>query len=132
MFAFGLNSKKWIKAAQKTEKATKKYNKFLYNTWKQIINQFEKDFNVFLELNAEKLEAYENSLVYLEMLGFTKRLANIQNGVSWGFYHSAMLDLRFLLETTTLAYYLDQQLPNTDGAYKNNADAKTQRGTLGR
>ncbi len=113
MFAFGLNSKKWVKKFQKTEKETKNYNKLLYNTWKRIITDYELDFKKFLESIQEKEAEYENSLIFLEMVGFTKRFANVQNLVCWGFYHSALLELRFMLETTILAYYLDQQLPKT-------------------
>jgi len=118
MFAFGLNSRKWVKAAQKTEKETKNYNKLLYNTWDKIIKHFEIDFTEFTERNIDKLVEYEKSLIYMEMLAFTKRLANIQNLVSWGFYHSALVELRFVLDTAVLAYYLDQQLPNTEQSEK--------------
>jgi hypothetical protein len=118
MFAFGLNSRKWIKAAQKTEKETKKYSKVLYNTWNRIIKTFEIDFKFFKEHNEAKLAAYGNTLTYMEMLAFTKKLANIQNLAVWGFYHNALLELRFMLDTTILAYYLDQQLPNTEQSEK--------------
>ncbi|NHJ41316.1 MAG: hypothetical protein FK731_14890 [Asgard group archaeon] len=118
MFSFGLNSRKWIKAAQKTEKETKKYDKILYNTWNRIIKNFELDFNFFLENNVDKIPSYEKTLTYMEMLAFTKKLANIQNRITWGFYHSAMLELRFMLDTAILAFYLDQQLPNTEQSEK--------------
>ncbi|NHJ49316.1 MAG: hypothetical protein FK733_16120 [Asgard group archaeon] len=113
-----MNSRKWVKAAQKTEKETKKYSKVLYNTWDRIIKNFEMDFKFFNELNEEKIPDYEKTLTYMEMLAFTKKLANIQNLVTWGFYHSALIKLRFMLDTTILAYYLDQQLPNTDQSEK--------------
>jgi len=118
MFSFGLNSRKWVRAFQKTEKATKSYSKFLYNTWSTIIKDYQQDFDTFLTKITEKRAEFEDSLVFLEMMGFTKRFANIQNLVSWGFYHSALLELRFMLETAILAYYLDQQLPNTKKAEK--------------
>ncbi len=118
MFSFGLNSRKWIKSAQKTEKQTKNYSKVAYDTWTNVINHYDVDIKIFLEEIAEKRAEYENSLVFMEMLAFMKRLANVQNLAVWGFYHSALLELRFLLETTTLAFYLDHQLPNTDTAEK--------------
>ncbi|NHK30689.1 MAG: hypothetical protein FK730_05015 [Asgard group archaeon] len=118
MFSFGLNSRKWIKAAQKTEKETKNYSKVLYNTWNRIIKNFEMDFNSFVEQNIDKISSYEKTLTYMEMLAFTKKLANIQNRVTWGFYHSSLLELRFMLETAILAFYLDQQLPNTEQSEK--------------
>ncbi|MBK5114044.1 MAG: hypothetical protein KGD59_13680 [Candidatus Heimdallarchaeota archaeon] len=118
MVLFGLNSFKSIRAAQKTERETKKFSKNAYNTWKGVIKNFGMDFIVFLEENEEKIGEYENSLVFMEMYAFTKRLANVQNLVSWGFYHSALVELRFMLETTILAFYLDTQLPNTGHSEK--------------
>lgn len=118
MFSLGLNSFKSVRAGQKTERITKKYSKLAYDTWKSVIKNFNLDFKLFLEENEEKLTEYENSLVFMEMHAFTKRLANVQNLASWGFYHSALLELRFMLETTILAFYLDNQLPNTDHSEK--------------
>lgn len=118
MFSLGLNSFKSVRAGQKTERITKKYSKLAYDTWKSVIKNFNLDFKLFLEENEEKLAEYENSLVFMEMHAFTKRLANVQNLASWGFYHSALLELRFMLETTILAFYLDNQLPNTDHSEK--------------
>ena len=118
MFSLGLNSFKSVRAGQKTERVTKKYSKLAYDTWKNVIKNFSMDFKLFLEENDEKLAEYENSLVFMEMHAFTKRLANVQNLASWGFYHSALLELRFMLETTILAFYLDNQLPNTDHSEK--------------
>ncbi|NHJ31342.1 MAG: hypothetical protein FK732_00625 [Asgard group archaeon] len=118
MVLFGLNSFKSIRAAQKTERKTKKFSKNAYNTWKTIIKNYSLDFDVFLENNEDKLSEFENSLVFMEMYAFTKRLSNVQNLVSWGFYHSALLELRFMLETTILAFYLDSQLPNTEQSEK--------------
>ncbi len=118
MVLFGLNSFKSIRAAQKTERETKKYSKIGYDTWKNVIKFYSLDFNTFLEQNQDKVNEYEKSLVFMEMHSFTKRLANVQNLVSWGFYHSALIELRFMLETTILAYYLDNQLPNTDRSEK--------------
>ncbi|MHA1531584.1 MAG: hypothetical protein ACTSR6_06255 [Candidatus Heimdallarchaeota archaeon] len=118
MFSIGLNSFKSVRAGLKTERITKKYSKSAYDTWKNVIKNFNMDFKLFLEENDEKLAEYENSLVFMEMHAFTKRLANVQNLASWGFYHSALLELRFMLETTILAFYLDNQLPNTDHSEK--------------
>lgn len=118
MFSLGLNSFKSVRAGQKTERVTKKYSKLAYDTWKSVIKNFNLDFKLFLEENVEKLAEYMNSLVFMEMHAFTKRLANVQNLASWGFYHSALLELRFMLETTILAFYLDNQLPNTDHSEK--------------
>jgi len=118
MFSLGLNSFKSVRAGLKTERVTKKYSKLAYDTWKTVIKNFSRDFRLFLEENEEKLAFFENSLVFMEMHAFTKRLANVQNLVSWGFYHSALLELRFMLETTILAFYLDSQLPNTDHSEK--------------
>jgi len=118
MVLFGLNSFKSIRAAQKTERETKKYSKVGYDTWKKVIKFYSLDFNTFLEQNEEYLSEYEKSLVFMEMHSFTKRLANVQNLVSWGFYHSALIELRFMLETAILAYYLDSQLPNTERSEK--------------
>jgi len=120
MFSLGLNSFKSVRAGLKTERVTKKYSRLAYDTWKNVIKNFNKDFRFFLEENNEKLAEYANSLVFMEMHAFTKRLANVQNLVSWGFYHSALLELRFMLETTILAFYLDSQLPNTDHSEKIN------------
>ncbi|MBN1331002.1 MAG: hypothetical protein JXA54_16135 [Candidatus Heimdallarchaeota archaeon] len=114
MFTLGLNSRKWLNQAQKTEKETKKYNKILYNTWSKISKNFDISINEFKNKNVDTLPEFEKSLVYMEMLAFIKRFGNVQNLASWGYYHSALLELRFMLETTILAYYLDQQLPNTD------------------
>ena len=118
MFSLGLNSFKSVRAGQKIERVTKKYSKIAYDTWKNVIRNFNMDFKLFLKENDEKLAEYENSLVFMEMHAFTKRLANVQNLASWGFYHSALLELRFMLETTILAFYLDNQLPNTDHSEK--------------
>ncbi|HUT80362.1 MAG TPA: hypothetical protein VMZ29_04090 [Candidatus Bathyarchaeia archaeon] len=118
MFSLGLNSRKWLSKAQKTEKETKQYNKLLYNTWLKINKNFDSDLSSFKIQNIDKLSEFEKSLVYMEMLAFTKRFGIVQNLTTWGYYHSALLELRFILETTILAYYLDQQLPNTEQAEK--------------
>ena len=47
MFGFGLNSKKWVKVSQKTEKETKKKAGAAFHTWKNIKNAFSKDLEVF-------------------------------------------------------------------------------------
>ncbi|MCE7745379.1 MAG: hypothetical protein GPJ52_09625, partial [Candidatus Heimdallarchaeota archaeon] len=75
MFSIGLNSFKSVKAGQKIERITKKYSKSAYDTWKNVIKNFNRDFKLFLEENDEKLAEYENSLVFMEMHAFTKRLA---------------------------------------------------------
>ena len=120
MVLFGLNSFKSIRAAQKTERETKKFSKIAYNTWKIVIKNYDMDFKTFLEENEEKIGEYEKTLVFMEMYAFTKRLANVQNLVSWGFYHSAMIELRFMLETTILAFYLTPDIVffNSDHIFK--------------
>ncbi|GAJ00569.1 unnamed protein product, partial [marine sediment metagenome] len=75
MFSLVLNSFKSVRAGQKTERVTKKYSKLAYDTWKNVIKNFNLDFKLFLEENEEKLAEYENSLVFMEMHAFTKRLA---------------------------------------------------------
>ncbi|NHJ84077.1 MAG: hypothetical protein FK734_01360 [Asgard group archaeon] len=118
MFGIGLKSQKWITAARKTERETKNYSKNLYETWSRIIKIFEMDLAFFNESYPEKINEYENTLIYNEMMAFTKRLAQVQNLAFWGYYHSSLLELRFMLETTILSYYLDTQLPNTDHSEK--------------
>ena len=118
MFGFGLNSRKWVKESQKTEKETKKLAGFIFNTWKEILDTYNNDFKNFKEKNLDKISELENTLVFFEMVSFPKRLALVQNLASWGYYHSALQELRFMLETTILAYYLDQQLPKTDYSSK--------------
>ena len=118
MFGFGLNSRKWVKESQKTEKETKKLAGFIFNTWKEILETYANDFEKFKEQNADKITELENTLVFFEMVSFPKRLTLVQNLASWGYYHSALQELRFMLETTILAYYLDQQLPKTDYSSK--------------
>ena len=118
MFAFLLNSNKSVKSGQKTEKETKKVLKHNYNTWKNIITKFAKDIKLFNEKHINDIEALKGSLVYIEMIAFTKRLAIVQNLASWGFYHSSLQELRFIMDTAILAYYLDQQLPNTGHSEK--------------
>jgi len=118
MFAFLLNSNKSVKNGQKTEKEAKKLLKHNYNTWKNIITNFDKDLKFFNEKHIEDMDTLKGSLVYIEMTAFTKRLAIVQNLANWGFYHSSLQELRFLMDTAILAYYLDQQLPNTEHSEK--------------
>ncbi|MHA1187408.1 MAG: hypothetical protein ACTSSK_11135 [Candidatus Heimdallarchaeota archaeon] len=118
MFAFLLNSNKSVRNGQKTEKEAKKLLKHNYNTWKNIISYFDKDLKSFNEKHIENLDKLKGSLVYVEMTSFTKRLAIVQNLANWGFYHSSLQELRFLMDTAILAYYLDQQLPNTEHSEK--------------
>jgi hypothetical protein len=113
-FAFGLNSRKWLKKSLKTERETKKLSDKYYDTWKNISKTFKKDLENFQEKHLQDIKNLQGSLVYAEMVSFEKRINLIQNLVFWGYYHSAMQELRFMLETTILAYYLDHQLPNTD------------------
>ena len=120
MFGFGLNSKKWVKESQKTEKDTKKKAGSAFHTWKNIKNTFAKDMMSFEELHLENQGKISGSLVYSEMVSFTKRLSVVEALASWGYYHSSLQELLFILETAILAYYLDQQLPNTDHASKIN------------
>ncbi|MFW9923348.1 MAG: hypothetical protein ACFFDW_08705 [Candidatus Thorarchaeota archaeon] len=115
---FGLNSKKWVKESQKTEKETKKLAGSSYNIWKNVIKNYNEAFNAFTLNHMNDLDSLKNSMVYFEMVSFTKRLSLIQSLALWGYYHSSLQELRFLMETTTLAYYLDQQLPNTDYSEK--------------
>ncbi|HUU78022.1 MAG TPA: hypothetical protein VMX55_06715 [candidate division Zixibacteria bacterium] len=118
MFGFGLNSKKWVKESQKTEKETKKNTGFSFNTWKNIATTFNQDLENFNEMHSSDIPELDNTLIYFEMISFPKKLTLVQNLALWGYYHSALQELRFLLETTILAYYLDQQLPKTDYSSK--------------
>jgi len=118
MFAFLLNSNKSVKNGQKTEKEAKKLLKHNYNSWKNIITKFDKDIKSFNEKHLEDIDVLKGSLVYIEMMAFTKRLAIVQNLASWGFYHSSLQELRFMMDTAILAFYLDHQLPNTDHSEK--------------
>ena len=120
MFGFGLNSKKWVKASQKTEKETKKKAGPSFNTWKKIKANFSKDMELFEEKALEKQLKITGSLVYSEMVSFVKRFSIVESLTNWGYYHSSLQELRFLFETAILAYYLDLQLPNTDRASKIN------------
>ncbi|MEA2070369.1 MAG: hypothetical protein U9O98_03670, partial [Asgard group archaeon] len=92
----------------------------IYDTWQLIIDEFITDMQNFLEKKAAKGEkkALRNLLVYNEMVSFPKRFELIQNLSYWGYYHSALVELRFMLETLILAYYLDVQLPNTERSAK--------------
>lgn len=118
MFGFGLNTKKWVKESQKTEKETKKNSRSDYNTWKKIKKIFSKDLEAFEQEHLENQSKIVGSLVYSEMVSFTKRFSIVESLANWGYYHSSLHELRFLLDTTILAFYLDLQLPNTDQASK--------------
>ena len=120
MFGFGLNSKKWVKESQKTEKETKKKAGQAFHTWKNIKTTFAKDMLSFEELHLDNQGKISGSLVYSEMVSFNKRLSVVEALATWGYYHSSLQELLFILETAILAYYLDQQLPNTDHASKIN------------
>ncbi len=73
MFAFLLNSYKSVRNGQKTEKEAKKLLKHNYNTWKNIISNFDKDLKLFNEKQIENIDKLKGSLVYVEMTSFTKR-----------------------------------------------------------
>jgi hypothetical protein len=114
MYRLFLNSRKWLKKAWKTEHITKKTDKKLYNYWKNIIETFNENLELFQEEHQQNMEALEGTLIYCQMICFPKRLALVQNLTTWGYYHSALIELRFMLETVILSYYLDKQLPNTN------------------
>ncbi len=120
MFGFGMNTNKWVKASRKTEKETKKNAGSAYKIWKEIKKTLSKDLEAFEEKHLENQSKIVGSLVYSEMVSFTKRFSVIESLANWGYYHSSLHELRFLLDTTILAYYLDQQLPNTDHTSKIN------------
>ncbi len=120
MFGLGMNTNKWVKASRKTEKETKKKSGSDYNTWKNIKTTFSKDLEAFEEKHLENQSKIVGSLVYSEMVSFTKRFSIVESLANWGYYHSSLHELRFLFDTTILAYYLDQQLPNTDHISKIN------------
>lgn len=118
MFGFGMNTNKWVKASRKTEKETKKNSRFDYNTWKNIKTTFSKDLEAFEERHLENQSKIVGSLVYSEIVSFTKRFSIVESLANWGYYHSSLHELKFLFDTTILAFYLDQQLPNTDHTSK--------------
>lgn len=118
IFGLGLNSRKWTKFCRKTERETKKQAGESYHTWKNIIKAFNTAFEEFSEKHEKEIPELKNSMIYFDMVSFTKRLTLIQNLTYWGYYHSSLQELRFLLETTILAFYLDQQLPKTDYSEK--------------
>jgi len=120
MFGFGMNSKKWVKESRKTEKETKKCSGSAYNTWKNIKATFSTDLENFEDKQLENQSKIVGSLVYSEMVSFTKRLSIVESLANWGYYHSSLHELRFLFDTAILAFYLDQQLPNTDHTSKIN------------
>ncbi len=120
MFGFGMNTKKYVKESRKTEKETKKNSGSAYSTWKNIKATFSTDLENFEEKQLENQSKIVGSLVYSEMVSFTKRLSIVESLANWGYYHSSLHELRFLFDTAILAFYLDQQLPNTDHTSKIN------------
>ncbi len=118
MFGFGMNTKKYVKESRKTEKETKKNSGSDYNTWKNIKAIFSMNLENFEEKQLENQSNIVGSLVYSEMASFTKRFSIVESLANWGYYHSSLHELRFLFDTAILAFYLDQQLPNTDHTSK--------------
>lgn len=84
-----------------------------YNNWIDIIKPLIKNS-----------KSFGNSLLGIRFLEFNKILLWIQMCVHCGQYYSALRELRFLLEFTLKAYYLDKKYPNSSIEEKINIEKR--------
>lgn len=92
-------------AKEETEEKISKENRFNwarhYNLWIELVrNTYKED------------EEHKNSLVNFYLSSIQKSLVMIQYFVLRGVYRVVLRELRYMLESMVLAYYIDQEHPN--------------------